>query len=71
MLDSIGVPLDKLRFVRGTDYQLSKYGHSTHCVINIVENWEIVKQYIFESKSSIIRKHSQIQFRCIVLGSFL
>ncbi|XP_065908661.1 tyrosine--tRNA ligase, cytoplasmic-like [Dysidea avara] len=24
MLESIGVPLDKLRFVRGTDYQLSK-----------------------------------------------
>ncbi len=25
MLTSIGVPLDKLRFVRGTDYQLSRY----------------------------------------------
>ena len=25
MLKSIGVPLDKLKFVRGTDYQLSKY----------------------------------------------
>ena len=24
MLESIGVPLDKLRFVRGTDYQLSR-----------------------------------------------
>ena len=24
MLESIGVPLDKLKFVRGTDYQLSK-----------------------------------------------
>lgn len=34
MLESIGVPLDKLKFVRGTDYQLSRseiilctYGH--------------------------------------------
>ena len=25
MLKSIGVPLDKLRFVRGTDYQLDRY----------------------------------------------
>ena len=25
MLKSIGVPLDKLKFVRGTDYQLSRY----------------------------------------------
>ena len=25
MLESIGVPLDKLKFVRGTDYQLSRY----------------------------------------------
>jgi tyrosyl-tRNA synthetase len=25
MLTSIDVPLDKLRFVKGTDYQLSKY----------------------------------------------
>merc|ERR1711983_235086 len=24
MLESLGVPLEKLRFVRGTDYQLSK-----------------------------------------------
>ena len=24
MLESLGVPLDKLKFVRGTDYQLSK-----------------------------------------------
>lgn len=24
MLESIGVPLEKLRFVKGTDYQLSK-----------------------------------------------
>jgi tyrosyl-tRNA synthetase len=24
MLKSIGVPLDKLKFVKGTDYQLSK-----------------------------------------------
>ena len=24
MLESIGVPLEKLKFVRGTDYQLSK-----------------------------------------------
>ncbi len=24
MLESIGVPLDKLKFVRGTDYQLSR-----------------------------------------------
>lgn len=24
MLSSIGVPLDKLRFIKGTDYQLSK-----------------------------------------------
>ena len=24
MLESIGVPLDKLKFVRGTEYQLSK-----------------------------------------------
>lgn len=24
MLESIGVPLEKLRFVRGTDYQLTK-----------------------------------------------
>ena len=24
MLESLGVPLQKLRFVRGTDYQLSK-----------------------------------------------
>ena len=26
MLESIGVPLDKLKFVRGTDYQLNRYG---------------------------------------------
>lgn len=25
MLKSIGVPLDKLKFVRGTDYQLSRW----------------------------------------------
>ena len=25
MLESIGVPLDKLKFVRGTEYQLSRY----------------------------------------------
>jgi tyrosyl-tRNA synthetase len=25
MLQSIGVPLEKLKFVKGTDYQLSKY----------------------------------------------
>ena len=25
MLTSIGVPLDKLKFVKGTEYQLSKY----------------------------------------------
>jgi tyrosyl-tRNA synthetase len=25
MLKTIGVPLDKLKFVRGTDYQLSRY----------------------------------------------
>ena len=25
MLESIGVPLGKLKFVRGTDYQLSRY----------------------------------------------
>ena len=25
MLESIGVPLDNLKFVRGTDYQLKKY----------------------------------------------
>lgn len=25
MLQSIGVPLERLRFVRGTEYQLSKY----------------------------------------------
>lgn len=25
MLESIGVPLDKLKFVRGTTYQLSRY----------------------------------------------
>ena len=25
MLESIGVPLEKLKFVRGTDYQLSRY----------------------------------------------
>ena len=25
MLKSIGVPLEKLKFVRGTDYQLSEY----------------------------------------------
>ena len=25
MLKAIGVPLDKLKFVRGTDYQLSRY----------------------------------------------
>lgn len=24
VLESIGVPLDKLKFIRGTDYQLSK-----------------------------------------------
>lgn len=24
MLESIGVPLDKLKFVKGTDYQLSR-----------------------------------------------
>ena len=24
MLESIGVPLEKLRFIKGTDYQLSK-----------------------------------------------
>jgi hypothetical protein len=26
MLESIAVPLEKLKFVRGTDYQLSRYG---------------------------------------------
>lgn len=25
LLKSIGVPLDKLKFVRGTDFQLSRY----------------------------------------------
>ncbi len=28
MLESIGVPLDKLKFVRGTDYQLSRLASS-------------------------------------------
>lgn len=27
MLNSVGVPLKKLKFVQGTDYQLSKYLH--------------------------------------------
>ena len=30
MLKSIGVPLDKLKFVRGTDYQLSRYFTSNY-----------------------------------------
>ena len=32
MLESIGVPLDKLKFVRGTDYQLSRCVCVTLCV---------------------------------------
>lgn len=30
MLESIGVPLDKLKFVKGTDYQLSRFMLLTH-----------------------------------------
>ena len=30
MLESIGVPLDKLKFVRGTEYQLSRYRKSVN-----------------------------------------
>lgn len=29
MLKSIGVPLDKLKFVKGTDFQLSRYNKSS------------------------------------------
>jgi len=37
MLESIGVPLDKLKFVKGTDYQLSKeYTLDTYKLATIV-----------------------------------
>jgi tyrosyl-tRNA synthetase len=31
-LNSIGVPIDKLRFVKGTDYQLSRFLHSVQAL---------------------------------------
>ena len=34
MLESIGVPLDKLKFVRGTDYQLSRCELDIHVTYN-------------------------------------
>ncbi len=37
MLESIGVPLDRLKFVRGTDYQLSRYVmHLATCVLVLI-----------------------------------
>lgn len=29
LLKSIGVPLEKLKFVRGTEFQLSRYGYNS------------------------------------------
>ena len=54
MLESLGVPLDKLRFVRGTDYQLSKeYTLDVYKLSSIVTEHdarkagaEVVKQVI-------------------------
>ena len=36
MLDSIGVPLENLKFVRGTEYQLTRYIY-THAVLKGLE----------------------------------
>ena len=32
-MESIGVPLDKLKFVRGTDYQLSRYMYRESVIV--------------------------------------
>ena len=55
MLESLGVPLEKLKFVRGTDYQLSKeYTLDVYKLSSLVTEHdarkagaEVVKQVLF------------------------
>ena len=68
MLESLGVPLEKLKFVRGTDYQLSKeYTLDVYKLSSLVTEHdarkagaEVVKQVLFTLNIRLRRMHQTI-----------
>ena len=54
MLKSIGVPLDKLKFVRGTDYQLSRYFISNYDMFAETKQFEVTLKTITLAHTNVI-----------------